>query len=135
MAKSRALGTVLKQGSTVVGALTSIGIPGPVKTEIDVTTFDSAAVEVLAGLADYGEVNIAGVFNDADAGQTIMRADGFDIAATAKAWTIGFVTQGKGFSFNAFVKSFQPTADSPNDAYKFTATLRVTGTVTYAVYP
>lgn len=135
MAKTRALGTLLLQGATNVGSLTSIEIPGPVKSEIDVTTFDSVAVEVLAGLADYGEITVAGIFNDADAGQTIMRADGFDIAATTKAWTIAFVNQAKKFTFNAFVKSFRPTADSPNDAYKFTSTLRVTGAVTYAVYP
>lgn len=135
MAKSRALGTVLKQGATVVGNLTQISIPGPVKTEIDVTDFASVAAEFLPGLADYGEVTFSGWYNDADAGQTIVRADAFDITAGTKAWTIGFVTQAKGFSFNAWVKSFVPNAGGPNAAYDFTATLRVTGAVTYAAYP
>lgn len=135
MAKSRALGTVLKQGATVVGNITQISIPGPVKTEIDVTDFASVAAEFLPGLADYGEVTFSGWYNDADAGQTIVRADAFDITAGTKAWTIGFVTQAKGFSFNAWVKSFVPTAGGPNAAYDFTATLRVTGAVTYAAYP
>ena len=135
MAKTRALGTVLKQGSTVVGNLTQISIPGPVKTEIDVTDFASVAAEFLPGLADYGEVTFSGFYNDADAGQVIVRADAFDITAGTKAWTIGFVTQAKGFSFNAWVKSFVPNAGGPNAAYDFQATLRVTGAVTYAAYP
>ena len=135
MAKTRALGTILKQGSTVVGNLTAISIPGPVKTEIDVTDFSSAAAEFLPGLADYGEVTFSGWFNDADAGQTIVRADAFDITAGTKAWEIDFVNQGKKFTFNAWVKSFVPNAGGPNAAYDFTAVLRVTGLVTYAVYP
>ena len=135
MAKTRALGTVLKQGSTVVGGLTAISIPGPVKTEIDVTDFASVAAEFIPGLADYGEVTFSGFFQDSDAGLTIVRTDAFDITAGTKAWTVGFVTQAKGFSFNAWVKSFVPDAGGPNEAYKFTATLRVTGAVTYAVYP
>lgn len=135
MAKTRALGTILLQGATVVGNITKISIPGPVKTEIDVTDFSSVAAEFLPGLADYGKVTFSGFFNDADAGQTIVRADAFDITAGTKAWTIAFVNQSKKFTFNAYVESFIPDASGPNAAYEFTATLRVTGLVTYAVYP
>jgi hypothetical protein len=135
MAKSKALGTILKQASTVVANLTNISIPGPVKTEIDVTDFASVAVETLPGMPDYGEITVSGFFSYADAGQTIMLADAFNVAATTKAWTIPFVTQSMQFIFNAWVKSFVPEAPGPNDAYKFTATLRVTGAVTTAVYP
>ena len=65
----------------------------------------------------------------------IVRADAFDITAAAKAWTIAFVNQANKFTFNAWVKSYVPDAGGPNDAYKFTATLRVTGAVTVAAYP
>lgn len=135
MAKSRALGTILKQGATVVANLTQISIPGPVKTEIDVTDFTSVASEFLPGLADYGEVTFSGWYSYSDAGQTIVRADAFDIAAAAKAWSIAFVNQSMQFTFNAWVKSFVPNAGGPNAAYDFTATLRVTGAVATAVYP
>lgn len=135
MAKSKALGTILKQASTVVASITQISIPGPVKTEIDVTDFASVAVETLPGMPDYGEITFSGFFNYADAGQTIVLADAFNVAAGTKAWTIPFVTQSMQFIFNAWVKSFVPDAGGPNDAYKFTATLRVTGGVTTAVYP
>lgn len=135
MAKSRALGTILLQGATAVASISAISIPGPVKSEIDVTTFDSAAAEFLAGIADYGEVTFSGFFNYSDAGQTIVRADAFDIAAGTKAWTIAFVTQSMKFTFNAWVKSYVPGAPGPNGAYDFQATLRVTGAVATAVYP
>lgn len=135
MAKTRALGTILLQGATVVGGITSISIPGPVKSEIDLTDFASTAVEVTAGLADYGEISFSGFFNYADAGQTIVRADAFDINAGTKAWTIAFPNQAMKFTFNAFVKSYVPSAGGPNEAYTFDATLRVTGAVATAVYP
>ena len=44
MAKTQTLGTVLKQGTTVIGHLTSIGVPSPNKTEIDVTDFGGEAL-------------------------------------------------------------------------------------------
>lgn len=135
MAKSRALGTILKQGATVVGNIVSISIPGPVKTEIDLTDMASVATEVTAGLADYGEISFSGFYNYADAGQTIVRADAFDINAGTKAWSIAFPNQLMQFTFNAFVKSYVPNAGGPNEAYTFDATLRVTGAVATAVYP
>lgn len=135
MAKSRALGTILKQASTVVANITQISVPGPVKSEIDVTDFASVAVEVLPGIADYGEVTFSGWFNYADAGQTIVRADAFDINAVSKAWSLIFANQLMQFQFNAYVKSYVPNAGGPNAAYDFTATLRVSGAVTTAVYP
>lgn len=135
MAKTRALGTIVKQGATVIAGISSISVPSPNKTEIDVTDFASVAAEFIPGLADYGELTMSGFYNYSDAGQTIVRADAFDITAGTKAWSIAFVNQSMQFTFNAWVKSYVPDASSPNDAYKFTATLRVTGAVATAVYP
>ena len=130
MAKTQTLGTILKQGATTIGHLTSISVPGPVKTEIDVTDFDSSASEFLPGLADYGEISLSGWFDEADAGQTILSADANNIAATTKAFTIDFTRQDVQYQFNAWVKSFVPKAGGPNEAYGFDAVLRVTGAVT-----
>lgn len=135
MAKTRALGTILKQGSTVIGNITSISVPSPVKSEIDITDFASVAAEFTNGLADYGEIAISGWFNYTDAGQTILRADANDVAATTKAWSIAFPNQSMQFTFNAWVKSYVPKAGGPNEAYGFDASLRVTGAVSTAVYP
>lgn len=135
MSKTKALGTLLKQGSTTVGNLTAISIPGPVKSEIDITDFASVAAEFLPGMPDYGEVTLSGFYNYTDAGQVIVMADAFNVAATTKAWSIAFVNQSMQFTFNAYVKSYIPDVGGPNDAYKFTAVLRVTGAVATAVYP
>lgn len=135
MAKSKALGTILKQGATTVANITAISIPGPVKTEIDVTDFASVAAEFLPGMPDYGEISFSGFYNYSDAGQTIVRADAFDVAAGTKAWSIAFPNQLMQFTFNAWVKSYVPNAGGPNEAYTFDATLRVTGAVATAVYP
>lgn len=135
MAKTQTLGTVLKQATTVIGHLTSIGVPSPNKTEIDVTDFDSVASEFLPGLADYGELALSGFFDYTDAGQTILRADANDLAATTKAWSIEFTRQAMKFTFNAWVKSYAPKAGGPNEAYGFDAVLRVTGAVTTAALP
>ena len=135
MAKTRALGTILMQGATVVASITSISVPSPVKGEIDVTDFASVAAEFLPGMVDYGEISMSGFFNYTDAGQTILRADANDVAAATKAWTIAFPNQSMKFTFNAWVKSYVPNAGGPNEAYTFDATLRVTGAVTVAAYP
>lgn len=132
MAKSAAKGTRLLQGATVVANITAIDVPSPDKPEIDLTDMASTAAENTPGIPDFGEISFSGFYNYADAGQTIVRADGYDVAATTKAWTIEFTNQANKFTFNAWVKRYVPTAESPNDAYKFSATLRVTGAVTVA---
>lgn len=135
MGKTQALGTVLKQSTTVIGHLTSISPGGAVKTEIDVTDFDSVANEFLPGLPDYGEATFNGWFDYADAGQTILRADAEDAGATTKSWTIEFTRQAAKVTFDGFVKSFVPTAGAPNDAYGFSTTIRRTGPAVWAALP
>lgn len=135
MSKSQALGTVLKQGTTVIGHITTFNPGGAVKTEIDVTDFDSVAAEFLPGLPDYGDATFGGWFDYTDAGQTILRADADDPDATTKSWTIEFTKQAAKITFDGFVKSFAPTAGGPNDAYGFTTTIRRTGAATWAALP
>lgn len=136
MAKSLALGTVLRVenpatvGYIAVGRLTSIGVPGPEKPEVDVTDFDSTAAEFLPGLPDYGELQFSGNYDAADAGQEILFDDAQDIDAPVRTFQIDFERQDVRFEFDAFVRSFRPAAPGPNEAYTFEATLRVSGTVT-----
>lgn len=132
MAKTQALGTVLKQGTVVIGHLTSISTPSPTKAEIDVTDFASVAAESLPGLLDYGEMALSGFFDYVDAGQTILLADANDAAAAAKTFTIEFTKQASKAVFQAWVKSFVPKAGGPTEAYTFDATLRVTGAVVFS---
>lgn len=132
MGKTQALGTVLKQGTTVIGNVTSLTTPNPTKPEIDVTDFASTAMEFLPGIPDNGEMSIGGFGNYADAGQTILRADAHDPLAVAKAFTIEFTKQAFKAVFNAYVKTYTFTAPDPQGAYTFDATLRVTGTVVFS---
>lgn len=127
--KTVALGTTLTMAGTLVGNLTSIGVPGPVKPEIDVTDFDSTASEFLAGLPDNGEIPLSGFFNYANAGQAAMLDDAHDADAPTRAFVIAFTRQDVEFAFNGWVKSFVPTAGGPNEAYSFDAVIRVTGAV------
>lgn len=129
MSKTVTLGTTLTMGANLVGNLTSIGVPGPVKPEIDVTDFDSEAAEFLAGLPDNGEVPLSGWFNYANAGQAAMLADAHDPDAPERTFVIEFTRQDVQFTFQGWVKSFVPNAGGPNEAYTFDAVIRVTGAV------
>lgn len=134
MAKTIAAGTVLKVGAVVVAHLTSITPPGLTKGEIDVTEFSSTAHEFLMDIPDHGEMSVDGWWNYADAGQLVLLGDANDPAAVPRTFVIEFVRQLVKFTFSAWVKSFVPGVQV-GDAYKFTATLKVTGVVTIAVYP
>lgn len=135
--KTVALGTTLtvaddSDNPTPVGNLTQISVPGPTKPEIDVTDFDSTAAEFLAGLPDNGELSMSGFFNYENDGQAILLDDALDADSPTREFVITFTRQMVSFTFNAWVKSFVPTAPGPNDAYGFDATLRVTGAVQVA---
>jgi hypothetical protein len=110
-------------------------VPGPTKPEIDVTDFDSSAVETLAGLPDNGELAFSGYFNFADVGQAVLLDDAHDPEAPTRTFRVDFVRQDVRFEFDAWVKSFVPTAPGPQDAYGFDGTLRITGAVTIGAIP
>lgn len=133
MAKTAALGTTLEvenpatSGWLLVGNLTNVPAPQTEKSEIDVTDFDSDAVESLPGLPDNGEMPIAGWFNYADVGQAVLLADSLDPEAPLRNFRLNFTRQVMRFTFSAFVKRFQPQAGGPNEAYRFEGSLRVSG--------
>lgn len=137
MAKTVALGTVLRvedpdnAGQFItVGNLTSIPVPGPTKQRIDVTDFDSEAMEYLPGLPDNEELALSGFFNYEDAGQAVLLADAHDPLAPVRSFQIEFTRQDVQFTFNAYTASFTPNAGGPNEAYGFDAALQITGAVT-----
>lgn len=139
MAKSLALGTVLRveddSDFVAVGHLTSIGVPGPTKPEIDVTDFDSVAAEFLPGLPDFGTLEFSGFYNAEDTGQSLLFADAQDPDAPVRSFQIDFERQNVRFEFDAYVASFQPTAGGVGEAYTFEGSLRVTGAVTQTTIP
>lgn len=136
MPKTTALGTILRvenpatTGFLAVGNLTSISVPGPTKPQIDVTDFDSTGAEFLAGLPDFGELTLNGFFNYGQAGQQVLFDDAQDPDAPARDFQLDFTAQDVQFTFSGVVLSFVPNAGGPRDAYTFSATIRVSGSVT-----
>jgi len=136
MAKSLALGTVLRIESDTpdtfiaIGNLTSIGVPSPTKATVDVTDFDSDAIEKLAALPDNGELAFSGFFNYANAGQALAMGDAHDPDAPVREFQIDFERQDVRFEFEGQILSFAPNAPGPNEAYTFDGTISVSGAVT-----
>lgn len=117
-------------GAVLVGNLSAIGAPGPTKSEIDITDFDSTASEFLMGLPDSGEMTFSGFFNKSNAGQAVLLGDAVGSAATSRAFTITMPGQGA-FTLNGFVSRFVPAAGGVQEAVTFDGAVRVTGAVVW----
>lgn len=113
---------------TKVGGVASIsGLGGGEAADIDTTDFDSTAKEFVQGLPDEGVITVTGNFDPDDAQQTLMqtrRASQASADFRAVLPDSGSTT----FSFTAFVKSFEKSIEA-DDAVRFTATLRITGSI------
>lgn len=137
MAKSVTLGTkfYVEDPTTpgtyiAIGRLTSIGVPGPTKPEIDVTDFDSTGAEFLPGLPDFGSMDLSGNYDAEDAGQQVLFDDAQSTATSTRNFRIDFTRQDMRFSFSGYVSKFTPTAGGVGAAYTFDASVRVSGAVT-----
>lgn len=110
-----------------IGDVQTISGPGGDATEIDVTHLQSTAKEYLVGLKDEGEVTIAGSFVETNTGQRELRTA--RDAQEKRDFRITLSDNVK-LDFQAFVRSF--TLDiQPDDKVSFSATLRLSGAVTY----
>lgn len=139
MSNIRAIGTSLtkkKSGSEAtnwtVGSLTSIGEIGVEISEIDVTTLDSpnGAKEYISGDIDAGECAIAGYIKKTDDESTVTRMMELIQAGTVEEWTVEFPSGAK-WVFNAFVKSFKTTEETPDGLIGFNGSLRLSGLPVY----
>lgn len=137
MAITVAAGTTIKQGSTAIGKLTSIG-----GLEISADTIDTTALDTVGGYRtfvqgwkDGGEVSLEGFF-DKDTGQSALLTS-FGSGASA-TYTITFPTGGNttagNWSFSGIVTKLSTSAGL-EDAVSFAATLKVSGapTLTFPV--
>lgn len=132
-----AQGTTLKftpqDGEEVtVGKVVSIGEIGGDSQEIDVTTLDSQGGyrEYAQGYKDAGSLAVQGYHDGTDAGQAALQA-AFD-SGEAGAVEIVF-SDGATASFSAFVKRYALGAAKVDGAVGFSATLRITGKVTFTI--
>lgn len=102
---------------------------------IDVSSFDSVAVEKIPGLADSGEVQLGLNFIGSDAGQQQLQADHID--GTSRNYRIVFnddESQPTTVTFLASVTKFQPSGQT-NAAYELSVTLTVSGNPTWSFAP
>lgn len=135
----RAMGTSLtkiKSGSEannwVVGSLTSIGEIGAEIDEIDITTLDSpsGAKEFMSGDIDAGEVSISGYIKKTTDEQTVVKMMTLIAEGSTEKWEVEFPSGAK-WNFDAFVKSFKTTEETPDGLIGFTGSLRISGIPTY----
>lgn len=135
----RAMGTSLTKvkntseaNDWVVGSLTSIGEIGVEISEIDVTTLDSpdGAKEYIAGDMDAGECALAGYIKKSDDEATVTKMMNLISAGTNEKWVVTFPS-GATWEFDAFVKSFKTTEETPDGLIGFNASLRISGLPEY----
>ncbi len=128
MAKTKSFGTIITVGGTAVGGVTSISRSGADRNFPDITTHDSAGGyrEYVPGLKEGGTCEISGMFDAADAGQDLLRTGSDTVQAVVIT-----LPNTKTISFSAYIQP--PSEDIPlDDAVTFTASLKITGAITYA---
>ena len=131
MAKIKSFGVAVSVASNTIGGLTDVSIPESEVTDIDVTTHDTSGgyKEYVGGLKDGGVVTLSGDYNISDTGQTYLRTaanQGGDPVACVVTFSDTSTA-----SFNAVVKGYGVT-NPLDDVVGFTASLRISGAVTYA---
>jgi predicted secreted protein len=127
-----AFGTQLKKNSTAIAELTSIGAVGVTREMIDATSHDSADAykEYIPGLIDTSELPIEGILNKADTGQTALLTD--LEAGTLGSYTItGPTGNAFSFAFDAYVTAYNAGPFNYDGKITFSATLKISGDVTY----
>jgi len=123
---SKSFGVKVTVGAAVVGELIDVSIGGVDVNMIDVTSHDSDGwKEFLGGLKDGGNVELSGNFIEADPGQAEIR-DNAGATSTVE------VELSEGTTITAAVIIGPYNLGTPlDDKIGFTATLKVTGPLTY----
>ena len=127
MAKTKSFGTTISVGGTAIGGVTSISRSGADRNFPDITTHDSSGgyKEYAAGLKEGGTCEISGMFDNANAGQDLLRTGSDAVQAV-----IITLPSAATISFSAYIQP--PGEDIPlDDAVTFTASLKITGAITY----
>lgn len=120
-------GTAIPKTWTKVGNVKDYsGFDGSV-TDIDVTNFDSGAMEYRPGLQDFGQFTFNVDVDNTDAGQTLLRT--LKTNATTKAFRV-VLPNGKIRTFKGYVKKFSETG-AVNAVVKAAVDVRITGVVNF----
>ena len=113
MAKYAANGAAITVGGSAIGNVVSFGVPSDSSDEIDVSDHASNRRTYIGGMVDSDDMTIEMIYDNADAGQILLR-DGVDaVAALAFVITLSGPATNHIHTFTALVKSF--TIDLPVD--------------------
>lgn len=116
--------------TTIAGVISFTGFDGSAN-EIDITDLSSVAKEFRMGLQDFGNFNMEVNFDEADAGQRILRT--MKAAGLSRSFQITF-SDGSIATFSAFVLSFS-TAGGVDAKVDGSIQLRITGNVVFTPAP
>jgi len=128
MAKIKSFGVAVSVATNAIGGLTDVSVSGTDVTFVDITTHDSSGgfKEFVGGLKDGGTLELSGKYDIADTGQIYLRAN-----PGASAACVVTFSDNSTASFTAIVGGYS-TTNPLDDAVDFSASLKVTGAVTYA---
>lgn len=121
---------------TTIGEVTNIKGPSEKAPQLDATSFDSTAMEFIAGLSDSGEITFDVNFVGSDAQQQGLRTDlragtlrNFKLILNDHATTKTTVT------FAAIVTAAPEISGGVNQVIKGSCSLKVSGTATWSYAP
>ncbi len=121
---------------TTIGEVTSFKGPAEKAPQLDATSFDSTAMEYIAGLPDNGEVTFDCLFVGSNAQQQGLRTD--LRAGTLRNFKLNLndhVSDPTIVSFSAIVTGAPEIAASVNAVVKGSCSLRISGTPTWHYRP
>lgn len=124
------------EGFSVIGEVTGFKGPSEKAPQLDATSFDSTAMEFVAGLPDNGEVTFDCLFVGSNVQQQGLRTD--LRAGTVRNFQLNLNdhdTDPTVCSFAAIVTGAPEVAASVNQVVKGSCSLRITGTPTWHYRP
>lgn len=115
---------------TNIDGVESFSGPSGEKSEIDTTSLADTAATFLAGLPNYGELQLTCMDNPADAGNAYLltRFAASNVTDNFKI-ILPFSGTGNTLAFNGYVKSWKLDGQKASPG-KFTASVKLSGTVT-----
>lgn len=121
---------------TTIGEVTNIKGPGEKAAQLDATSFDSTAMEFIAGLSDSGELTFDVNFVSNDAQQQGLRTD--MRAGTLRNFKLilnDHATTPTTIAFAAIVTAAPELSGSVNQVVKASCSLKVSGLPTWTYAP
>ena len=125
MAKIRSFGTRIWVNGEPIGCFRDLSPTQREASIIEVTCQDSGynSREYIGGMIDNGSIEVQGLYDYADAGQTVLREN-----INTEATVIVVFTDGQGYTFNATIQNYGET-NPLDDAVEFSSSLKISGAV------